>query len=291
MPSAEDLPPSSSSRGNNDNNVNNNNNNYYHNSNSSSSGSGNSGSQYALCALGVGLVALGIVMIVWSVVPADMTGNNGSGSGGGGGGTTGSGGRPDNRNKVSSVAFVLVGSGVVMLLLSLCLGMRNKQREQQRHQEAQNQEVGGVTNVEQEESETAEERAQRYAVPTYEEAVGSGQYPVRLSNLHHSSSQLPSYEDLIQVDGIRYEFEGPEVTQAVSQPVPASVSAANATSASSASNRRGGKTVRKLLPLKIRRIKSEKLPMKSADNSQSTAGISLEPLTPPPQYDDKVPPL
>ncbi len=36
------------------------------NNNSSSENSGNSGSQYALCALGVGLVALGIVMIVWS---------------------------------------------------------------------------------------------------------------------------------------------------------------------------------------------------------------------------------
>ncbi|KAG5838669.1 hypothetical protein ANANG_G00226060 [Anguilla anguilla] len=45
----------------------------------------NSGSQYALCALGVGLVALGIVMIVWSVVPSNVPGNSSSGGGGGSG--------------------------------------------------------------------------------------------------------------------------------------------------------------------------------------------------------------
>lgn len=102
--------------------------------NTSNENSGNSGSQYALCALGVGLVALGIVMIVWSVVPPDASTDSG------GGHTSPS---PDwdtsnRKNKASSVAFVLVGSGVAMLLLSLCLGMRNKQREQQRLQEAQN---------------------------------------------------------------------------------------------------------------------------------------------------------
>lgn len=102
------------------------------NNNSSSEHSENSGSQYALCALGVGLVALGIVMIVWSVVPADAAGNNSSSSGG----------HVDTgirKNKASSVAFVLVGSGVAMLLLSLCIGMRNKQREQLRLQQTQNQ--------------------------------------------------------------------------------------------------------------------------------------------------------
>lgn len=99
------------------------------NNNNSSENSGNSGSQYALCALGVGLVALGMVMIVWSVVPADTSANGSSSSGGDTGG---------RKNKASSVAFVLVGAGVAMLLLSLCLGMRNKQREQLRLQEAQN---------------------------------------------------------------------------------------------------------------------------------------------------------
>uniref|UniRef100_A0A3B4A874 Uncharacterized protein n=1 Tax=Periophthalmus magnuspinnatus TaxID=409849 RepID=A0A3B4A874_9GOBI len=80
--------------------------------------------KYALCALGVGLVALGIVMIVWSVVPADPTNNNNNSNSS----------NPDptgKKSKASSVAFVLVGCGVAILLLSMCLGMRNKQREQQ----------------------------------------------------------------------------------------------------------------------------------------------------------------
>ncbi|KAK7896692.1 hypothetical protein WMY93_022017 [Mugilogobius chulae] len=105
--------------------------------NNNNNNTGNSGSQYALCALGVGLVALGIVMIVWSVVPADPSGNHSVSH------------DPDptgKKSKASSVAFVLVGSGVAVLLLSLCLGMRNKQREQQylqRQQQAQTQATTG----------------------------------------------------------------------------------------------------------------------------------------------------
>lgn len=237
----------------------------------------NSGSQYALCALGVGLIALGIVMIVWSVVPADAAGNSSSSGGGGSGG----GSEIARKSKASSVAFVLVGAGVVMLLLSMCLGMRNKQRELQMLQVEQNNRAAVA---EQQERATAEEQAQRYAVPSYEEAVGSGQYPVRQSNLRPSVSQLPSYDDLVQVDGVQYESEGSAA--AAAQPPPGST----ATSAST-SNRRPGKTSRKLLPIKIRRIKSEKLRTKNADVPQPAAGISIEPLTPPPQYEDKVPPL
>lgn len=126
---------------------------------------------------------------------------------------------------------------------------------------------------------SAEEQAQRYAVPTYEEAVGSGRYPVSQSNHRPSSSQLPSYDDLLEVDGVEYEYEGSEVTNTGSQQAPASTS-----------NRRPGKNSCKLPIINIRRIKSEKLQNKNIDNSQP-AGISIEPLTPPPQYEDKVPPL
>ncbi|XP_068162323.1 transmembrane protein 51a [Antennarius striatus] len=265
MQSSVDGPPRSLGGNNNNNN------------NNSSENTGNSGSQYALCALGVGLVALGIVMIVWSVVPADAAVNSGTSSEGGG--------DVGRKNKASSVAFVLVGSGVAMLLLSLCLGLRNKQREQLRRLEAQNR--GGAVANAQQEREAAEEQAQRYAVPSYEEAVGSGQYPVRQSNLRQSTSQLPSYDDLVQVDEVQYETEGPEVT-ATSQPASIS-SIPNA--AASTSNRRPGKSSRKLLPIKIRRIKSEKLHMKNTEHAQSPAEISIEPLTPPPQYEDKVPPI
>ncbi|XP_061639328.1 transmembrane protein 51a [Phyllopteryx taeniolatus] len=246
------------------------------NSSSINESTRNSGSQYALCALGVGLVALGIVMIVWSVVPAAPTGNNSNNSAGGEGDSSG-----NRKSKASSVAFVLVGSGVVMLLLSLCLGMRNKQREQRRLQEAQNHR--GVTARENGDVEIVEQDTQRYDVPTYEEAVGSGQYPVRQSNLQPSSSQLPAYDDLVQVDGMQYELEGSDVTDPGSQP---GLATSATTVAASASNRKPGKSARKLLPIKIRRIKSEKV-----SNSQPAAGVSIEPLTPPPQYEDKVPPL
>ncbi|XP_029011398.1 transmembrane protein 51a isoform X2 [Betta splendens] len=234
------------------------------NSNNGGESGDNSGCQYALCALGVGLVALGIVMVVWSVVPANVAQN--SSSGGGGGGVVEGDGK---KSRVSSVAFVLVGCGVLMLLLSLGLGLRIKQ---QRLRGARGR--GGEAGRAPEEGETAEERAQRYAVPSYEEAVGSGQYPVLQSSHRPSSSQLPSYDDLLKVDGVDYEREAPDAARQAP-----------------AANHRPGKSPRKLLPINIRRIKSEKFHPKSNENSQPAAGLSVEPLTPPPQYEDKVPPL
>ncbi|CAL1605808.1 unnamed protein product [Knipowitschia caucasica] len=233
---------------------------------------GNSGSQYALCALGVGLVALGVVMIVWSVVPTDPAHNHSVSTDPDPGG---------KKSKASSVAFVLVGSGVAVLLLSLCLGMRNKQREQQflqrqqQQQRAQGQAVAGQTDA-----EAAEEQARRYAVPTYEEAVGSGLYPVPQSGPRLSESQLPSYEDLVTTDSLQYEHEGPTTNT----PPP---SAATLNLPPPPSTRKQGRN--KLLPINIRRIKSEKLHMK--DVSQPPSQMSIEPLTPPPQYEDKAPPL
>lgn len=85
-------------------------------SNFSSEGSSSS-SQYAFCALGVGLVALGIVMILWTVVPLELRNNTGVQHG-----------DDETKQKTSSVAFVLVGSGVALLLLAVCLGVRNKHR-------------------------------------------------------------------------------------------------------------------------------------------------------------------
>lgn len=127
--SVDGLPASEGTNQSNNNNINVNNN----RNRTNSENNGNSGSQYALCALGVGLIALGVVMIVWSIVPADPFVTNSSTSSGG------SSVIDTRKNKASSVAFVLAGSGVAMLLLSLCLGMRNKQREQLRNQEIQNQ--------------------------------------------------------------------------------------------------------------------------------------------------------
>lgn len=98
---------------------------------SSSDGNG-SGAHYALCALGVGLIALGIVMIVWTVIPMDGEGSGGSTLTAGNSTTVpnneeGDDDRTDS-TKSSTVAMVLVGVGAVLLLLSICLGVRSKRR-------------------------------------------------------------------------------------------------------------------------------------------------------------------
>lgn len=100
---------------------------------SSNSDGGGSGAHYALCALGVGLIALGIVMIVWTVIPMDgeasglstATPNNSTTD------------RNDDNDemeermestKSSTVAMVLVGVGVTLLILAICLAVRSKKR-------------------------------------------------------------------------------------------------------------------------------------------------------------------
>ncbi|XP_030641067.1 transmembrane protein 51a [Chanos chanos] len=238
----------------------------------SSNANNNSGSQYATCALGVGLVALGIVMIIWSVVPTANTGNSSNPS------------FTDAKSNTSSIAFILVGAGVGMLLLSVCLGMRNKRRRERQGQGVEGHLSADTPNGDR--TETQEEQNQRYEVPTYEEAVSSGQYPVRQGiPQNNSTSQLPTYEDL--VEGVQIEVDGHGTAdgqpQAGGQPSlgPAEASA----------NRRNGRPGRKLLPLKIRRIKSEKLGRKNITSPPTPTVFNIEPLTPPPQYDDKVPQL
>lgn len=73
-------------------------------------------SHYATAALGIGLLVLGVVMILWSMLPADTAGTT-----------------PDSLDvqtvrNTSSVGFVLLGTGVAMMLLSLVLGAQNKYR-------------------------------------------------------------------------------------------------------------------------------------------------------------------
>lgn len=99
---------------------------------SSSSGGSGSGAHYALCALGLGLIALGIVMIVWTVIPMD-----GESSGGSTTAPAGNTSAPIDDNddadetdpgKSSTVAMVLVAVGATLLVLSICLGVRSKRR-------------------------------------------------------------------------------------------------------------------------------------------------------------------
>lgn len=101
-----------------------------------SSRSGSSGAHYALCALGVGLIALGIVMIVWTVIPGDSSGSSTKPLGNSTGPPNNSSDTANaNAAKIPTVAMVLVGVGVAMLLLSICLGIRSKKQAQHRRNE------------------------------------------------------------------------------------------------------------------------------------------------------------
>ncbi|CAB1353443.1 unnamed protein product [Coregonus sp. 'balchen'] len=246
---------------------------------SSGHGGSRSGSSYALCALGVGLIALGIVMIVWTVVPSDASQTTkalGNFSVTVPVDHAGYDEKDRETAKTSSIAYVLVGAGLAMLLLSIYLAVRNKRRGCQRGQETR----------------AVEEPAPAYDVPSYEEVVTSGQYPIRQSNLRHSTSQLPSYEDLISA--VEKEGEGPRAvisedvlpTTPALAPQPAPAASANPPTRSSS------RTSRLLRPLRVRRIKSEKLHLKDFRFkvcNPTDVKVTIEPITPPPQYDDKMP--
>ncbi|XP_020484590.1 transmembrane protein 51b [Labrus bergylta] len=272
----------------------------------SSTESTGSGAHYALCALGVGLIALGIVMIVWTVIPMDGEAA-GSSPGTSGNSTTVPGNEDaeeeDDKTKSSSVAIVLVGVGAAMLLLSICLGVRNKRRARnQRNQPAatgvalMDHVAGGQEGV---------PDATTYNVPSYEEVIGSGNYPVRQSNLRQSTSQLPSYEDIIAA----VENEGTEPannsTEAIplNDPTPSSPAQPMAelqpdppsiTPTPSLPTRSSSRASRLLRPLRVRRIKSDKLHLKDFRlqiRSPTQNPVNIEPITPPPQYDNKMPEL
>ncbi|XP_041743405.1 transmembrane protein 51 [Coregonus clupeaformis] len=262
---------------------------------SSGHGGSRSGSSYALCALGVGLIALGIVMIVWTVVPGDASQTTkalGNFSVTVPVDHAGYDEKDRETAKTSSIAYVLVGAGLAMLLLSIYLAVRNKRRGCQRGQETRAVGVPFVDHVAGEAGETAEEPAPAYDVPSYEEVVTSGQYPIRQSNLRHSTSQLPSYEDLISA--VEKEGEGPRAvisedvlpTTPALAPQPAPAASANPPTRSSS------RTSRLLRPLRVRRIKSEKLHLKDFRFkvcNPTDVKVTIEPITPPPQYDDKMP--
>uniref|UniRef100_A0A8C9U4H9 Transmembrane protein 51 n=1 Tax=Serinus canaria TaxID=9135 RepID=A0A8C9U4H9_SERCA len=86
------------------------------------------GSHYALTAIGLGMLVLGIIMAVWNLVPGfgppDKPGSQ-----------AGNSSKPDRgsggilKSKTFSVAYVLVGAGLLLLLLSLCLNVRDKKRQ------------------------------------------------------------------------------------------------------------------------------------------------------------------
>lgn len=143
-----------------------------------------------------------------------------------------------------------------------------------------------------------------YNVPSYEEVVGSDTYPVRDSNLRHSTSQLPSYEDIIAA----VENEGSEPMSnatedtPLNQTAPAPAQPPDQTQSdrpglapkASLPTRSSSRASRLLRPLRVRRIKSDKLHLKDFRlqiRSPTQNPVNIEPITPPPQYDTKMPEL
>ncbi|XP_053433083.1 transmembrane protein 51 [Nycticebus coucang] len=228
------------------------------------------GSHYALTAIGLGMLVLGVIMAMWNLVPGfsaaekpTAQGNNKTEVGSG-----------ILKSKTFSVAYVLVGAGVMLLLLSICLSIRDK-RKQRRGEEmahAQHQPGAGPHVQEEDSQEEEEEAASRYYVPSYEEVMNTNYSEVRVVDQNpRLSISLPSYESLTGLD---------EMT-----PTRAEVE----TSPGNPPDRQNSKLAKRLKPLKVRRIKSEKLHLKDFRINLPDKNVpppSIEPLTPPPQYDD-----
>ncbi|XP_058246347.1 transmembrane protein 51a [Hemibagrus wyckioides] len=222
-------------------------------SNNNGSGS-SSASQYATAALGVGLLVLGIVMILWSVVPVG-NGLNKPQNG------------PGEVRNTSSVGFVLLGTGVSMLLLSLFLGIQNKYRAMRQPNSSANTEQG-------QQVERQPDQSEQYTVPSYEEVVGNPEYPIsQFSPRQNSTTQLPAYDELVETT--QDEVEGPRP--------PAHKNGADNLNSSHMLPHRTDRSGLKLLPLKTRR--------KSSSSSPQVTVCSIEPLTPPPQYEENPPEL
>lgn len=274
------------------------------NRSSGSEGSG-SGAHYALCALGVGLIALGIVMIVWTVIPLDgeSSGTATASSGNSTAVPADNEDEEDDRTKSSSVAMVLVGVGVAMLLLSICLGVRNKRRTRNSTNQQPATGAAFMDHVAGEEGEPVPDPT-TYNVPSYDEVVGSGNYPVRQSNLRQSTSQLPSYEDIIAA--VENEGSEPATNPTEGTPLndttPAAAHPEGEPQAGAAGVERNptlparsaSRASRLLRPLRVRRIKSDKLHLKDFRlqiRSPTQNPVTIEPITPPPGYENKIPEL
>lgn len=250
---------------------------------------------------------MGIVMIVWTVIPMDGEASPPNKPGN----STLVPQNDDDRDeestenaKSSTVAMVLVGVGAALLLLSICLGVRSKRNAAHNRSNQPAQAGGPLMDFVPGEQEEPAVDPTTFNVPSYEEAVGSGDYPVRNSNLRSSTSQLPSYEDIIAA----VENEGAEPTgnptedTPLNNPTPAAAQPAaepqadrpSLTSNPSLPTRSSSRASRLLRPLRVRRIKSDKLHLKDFRiqiRSPTQNPVTIEPITPPPQYDNKMPEL
>ncbi|XP_035295321.1 transmembrane protein 51 isoform X3 [Cricetulus griseus] len=104
------------------------------------------GSHYALTAIGLGMLVLGVIMAMWNLVPGFSAAEKPTAQGNkteGGGGIL--------KSKTFSVAYVLVGAGVMLLLLSICLSIRDKRKLRQNEELARIQQQAGAVPPTQEE--------------------------------------------------------------------------------------------------------------------------------------------
>ncbi|NWH45427.1 TMM51 protein, partial [Fregata magnificens] len=231
------------------------------------------GSHYALTAIGLGMLVLGIIMAVWNLVPgfgpADKPATH-----------SGNSSKPDHssggvlKSKTFSVAYVLVGAGVLLLLLSICLNIRDKKRQSEDIARVQHQ-ASAEPSHQEDSQEEDEDASSQYYVPSYEEVMNVGYSEPRDSDRSNRISvSLPSYESLTGLD---------ESTQP-----PAAASAEPGTERQP--SRHSSRLSKRLKPLKVRRIKSEKLHLKdirlNLAEGNSAAPITIEPLTPPPKYEE-----
>ncbi|NXV41550.1 TMM51 protein, partial [Uria aalge] len=231
------------------------------------------GSHYALTAIGLGMLVLGIIMAVWNLVP-------GFGPAAKPAAHAGNSSKPDRgtggilKSKTFSVAYVLVGAGVLLLLLSICLNIRDKKRQSEDIPHIQHQ-ASAEPSHQEDSQEEDEDVSSQYYVPSYEEVMNTGYPEPRDSDRSNRMSvSLPSYESLTGLE------EG-------TQPPGA---AGTEPGTERQPGRHSSRLSKRLKPLKVRRIKSEKLHLKdirlNLSEGNSTAPITIEPLTPPPKYEE-----
>ncbi|XP_077314038.1 transmembrane protein 51 [Lithobates pipiens] len=231
-----------------------------------------SGSYYALTAIGVGLLVLGVVMAVWNLVPGFGTNDNPVPS-------QGNSSKPEThgeinlKSKTFTVAYVLVGSGISLLLLAICLSIRSKRKRRPSmdnvHVVPQEVTIPRGNDVSHEEPDSP-----GYSAPSYEEVMRLEYEPRQTADADRDqrlSITLPSYESLNELD----------------ESMPTRPNAASAKP--ERTNSRSGKEKK---PLNVRRIKSDKLHLKEfrlnlSGRSNLAETQKIEPITPPPQYEDK----
>ncbi|XP_023587935.1 transmembrane protein 51 [Trichechus manatus latirostris] len=229
------------------------------------------GSHYALTAIGLGMLVLGVVMAMWNLVPGFSATEKPTGQGN----NKTEIGSSILKSKTFSVAYVLVGAGVMLLLLSICLSIRDKKKQRQGEEIAGIQtQAGAVPHAQEEDSQEEEEVSSRYYVPSYDEVMNTNYSGVReLDQNPRMSISLPSYESLTGLN----------------ETIPTTTRADVETGPGNPPDRQNSKLAKRLKPLKVRRIKSEKLHLRNFRINLPDKNMpppSIEPLTPPPQYDE-----